>query len=101
MRKNGDYFLTSFGKVVYEAQILIKKTKQYFWKLKAIDSSSHGLTIEERSKIIDVLIADKELKEILLSPNKNETVEKNINQQLISPQQCPDQKPLTQQPSAF
>jgi len=53
MRKNGDYFLTSFGKVVYEAQSLIENARQNYWKLKAIDSiesSDHGLTPEERGK---------------------------------------------------
>jgi predicted transcriptional regulator len=47
IRRNGNYFLTSFGKVVYEAQMLIGKAKQSYWKLKAIDSiesSSHELT---------------------------------------------------------
>src|SRR6266516_3828493 len=37
-RSNGKYSLTSFGKIVYEAQILIGKAKQNYWKLKAIDS---------------------------------------------------------------
>jgi predicted transcriptional regulator len=38
LRKNGKYFLTSFGKVVYEAQDLIGKAIQHLSKLKAIDS---------------------------------------------------------------
>jgi len=90
MRKNGrNYFLTSFGKVVYEAHILIGKGIQNYWKLKVIDSliesSSNGLTIEERNKIIDSLIED-DFKE-LLSPNNGKVVEEAINQPLVAPNQ--------------
>jgi len=94
-RSNGKYSLTSFGKIVYEAQILIGRAKQNYWKLKAIDSiesSSRKMTTEERNKIIDTLIVDNELKEMLLCPNKNKAVEKNINQPLFAPQQYSDQK---------
>jgi len=78
-RINGKYFLTSFGKVVYEAQLLIEKAKQNFWKLRAIDSvesSARGLSLEERSKIIETLIVDDDLKEILLDRNITNLVEK-------------------------
>lgn len=37
-RKNGKHFLTSFGRIVYEAQDLIGKADQYSSKFKAIDS---------------------------------------------------------------
>ena len=36
-RKNGKYFLTSFGRIVYEAQELIGKAVQYSSKFMAID----------------------------------------------------------------
>jgi hypothetical protein len=87
-RINGKYFLTSFGKVVYEAQILIGKAKQNFWKLRAIDSiisSARGMSSEERSKIIETLIVEDDLKEILLGRNQTNPVEKNINQQVTTP----------------
>jgi hypothetical protein len=35
-RRNGKFFLTSFGKVVYQALILIGKAQQNCWKLKAV-----------------------------------------------------------------
>jgi DNA-binding HxlR family transcriptional regulator len=76
MRKNGDYFLTSFGKVVYEAQSLIENARQNYWKLKAIDSiesSDQGLTPEERSKVVDSLKLDNVLKEGLISRYKIKT----------------------------
>lgn len=70
--------------------MLIEKAKQNYWKLKAIDSiesSSHELTAGERSKIIDTLVVDNELKEILLSPNKNKAPEKVQTTQQVIPAQ--------------
>jgi len=84
-RRSGRYFLTSLGKVVYQAQILIGKAQQDYWKLKAIDSiesSNNALTLEERDRFINSLIADNDLKEILLSSSKE-----NNDQELIAPQQ--------------
>jgi predicted transcriptional regulator len=37
-RKNKRYFLTSFGKIVYNAQKTIEMAAKDRWKLKAIDS---------------------------------------------------------------
>jgi hypothetical protein len=59
LRKNGKYFLTSFGKVVYEAQELIGKAVQQSSKLKAIDSiESAEFPSSELSKVIDTLITN-------------------------------------------
>jgi len=73
-RKNGNYFLSSFGKVVYEAQMLIEKGIQNYWKLKAIDSieSSPGspqLPAEEYNRLIATLIECNEIKDILIRNN--------------------------------
>jgi predicted transcriptional regulator len=73
-RKNGKYFLTSFGKVVYEAHTLIGRARQNYWKLKAFDaieSSNAALAPEERGRLINSLIEDNDLKQILLSSNEN------------------------------
>lgn len=73
-RRRGRYYLTSFGKVVYEAQMLIGRAQQNYWKLKAIDtieSSNDALTPEQRTRFIDSLIADSDLKRILLSGKEN------------------------------
>lgn len=78
-RKRGRYYLTAFGKVVYEAQMLIGRAQQNYWKLKAIDtieSSNDALTPEQRNRFIDTLIVDNDLKKILLSGKEN-------NQELI------------------
>src|SRR2546426_12412005 len=66
LRKNGNYFLTSFGKVVYEAHELIGKAIQHLSKLKAIDSiESAEFPASELSKVIDTLINNNKLKEII------------------------------------
>jgi hypothetical protein len=75
IRTNGRYFLTSFGKLVYEAQVIIGKGTENYWKLKAIDSfqmssPSPQLSAEEYARIIDNLLeGNSELKDIVLRHN--------------------------------
>jgi hypothetical protein len=77
--KNGKYFLTSFGKVVYEAQELVGNAFQHSSKLKAIDSiESTEFPAAERKRIIDTLIDNSKIKEILVSPHYNIVAEKEI-----------------------
>jgi hypothetical protein len=79
-RKNGKYILTSFGKAVYEVHTLIGKAQQNYWKLKAVDameSSTKALAPEERERFINSLIEDNDLKQILLSSNKNKELVKS------------------------
>ena len=65
---NAKYYLTSFGKVVYEAQKLIGKGMQDYWKLKAIDSmESVEISTDERGKMIDTIIETEEIKNILIN----------------------------------
>jgi len=76
IRKSGNYFLSSFGRVVYEAQMLIEKGIQNYWKLKAIDSietsSVHTqLPIEEYNRFIDTLVDGNDIKDILLKNYNN------------------------------
>ena len=72
-KKNGKYSITSLGKVVYEAQVLIGKGVQYSSKLVAIDSIEKSeIPVEQRNKIIDALVIDSKIKEILSShPHNN------------------------------
>jgi len=72
MRKSSKYFLTSFGKVVYESQMLIGQAIENYWIPKAIDSieaspPDHDLSAEERKRIIDALIESSNIKNILLN----------------------------------
>jgi hypothetical protein len=66
-RKNGKHALTTFGKVVYYAQITIENATNYYWNLKAIDSleTSNDLPVEERKKLVDSLIENVGIREIL------------------------------------
>jgi predicted transcriptional regulator len=66
-RKNGKHFLTAFGKVIYDAQVTVKKAVESYWKLKAIDSIdlSDEITVKERDKLIQTLVDDAEIREIL------------------------------------
>ena len=59
MKKSSKYFLTSFGKVVYESHMLIGHAIENYWKLKAIDSIEtslldHDISVEERKRIINM-----------------------------------------------
>jgi hypothetical protein len=92
-RKNGNYFVTSFGKIVYDAQLMIGKAVESYWKLKALDSfdissDSPQLPAEEHSRIIDTLInGNNEIKDILYRYNNKDDIaapkkEKDCNQQL-------------------
>ena len=67
-RKNRKYFLTAFGKIVYDGHVTIKKAAENDYKLRAIDSMdlSSDITKYERSNLIDSLLDDKKIKEILM-----------------------------------
>ena len=67
-KRNGRYNLTTFGKIVYEFQLIIENALENRWKLKAIDSLelSKDLPEEDRQKIIDTLIENQGLKQILI-----------------------------------
>ena len=88
-RTNGKYFLTSFGRIVYEAQELIGKAVQYSSKFKAIDSlETSEFPAAERNNIIDTLINNSKIKDILVGHKYNKYIhEKEIayNEELIVP----------------
>lgn len=87
IRQNGSYLLTSFGKVVYEAHVLIGQAIENYWKLNGIDSIKM-LPTAERERVIDTLIENNNIKNILLECNSHHTasaekVKNNDNQELI------------------
>ena len=77
-RKNKRYFLTSFGKIVYDAQKRIEMAAEDHWKLKAIDSiiraDNRGLPAEEFNKIIDTLIKNQQIKDILFGSHHRQQI---------------------------
>ncbi|MCD6037421.1 MAG: hypothetical protein K0S67_1309 [Nitrososphaeraceae archaeon] len=63
-KKDGNYRLTSFGKVFYNLQITAENALSSYWKLKAIDSFDN-LSKEEYHRFIDSLIDDYNIKRML------------------------------------
>jgi hypothetical protein len=88
-REMGNYSLTTFGILVYHTQETIGRAVDQYWKFKAIDSiraSGNGeLPQEQVHIIIDKLIANQEIKNILIKQIKEKPpiYETEINQ--ISP----------------
>jgi hypothetical protein len=63
----GKYNVTSFGKVIFTLVNMLDKAAQEHWKLQAIDVLNSAKTMRtNKSKVIDILLDDIEIKEILL-----------------------------------
>ena len=71
-RNNGKLVLTAFGKIVYKVQKTVENASKNQWKLRAIDSIelSDELPGEERKKLLESLIDNKQLREILSAYQK-------------------------------
>jgi predicted transcriptional regulator len=67
-KKRGKYLLTTFGKIVFDAQLTVETALGSYWKLRAIDSleMSNELPKEEQQKLIDALLDNQEIKGILI-----------------------------------
>ena len=67
-RKNGKYYLTTLGKVLYELQLVLGLAIDNFWKLKAIDSLQNpdNLPETELTRLIDTIIDSEELKNVII-----------------------------------
>ena len=70
-RQKGRYFVTAFGKVIYDVHRLLVTAVKNHWKLKAIDSLGNQILLpkEERAKIIERMIGNQQIRQILLSPD--------------------------------
>jgi predicted transcriptional regulator len=68
VRRNGKYFLTSLGKIVYDAQKMIGNAVGEYWKLKAVDTLeiTDQMPKEEYNRIINALIENEKIKEGLI-----------------------------------
>ena len=66
-KKDNKYFLTTLGKVMYDAQATIENALNNYWKIRAIDSlgGGEGIPAEEQKKLIETLIQDQGIKNIL------------------------------------
>jgi len=67
-RVEGRYALTTFGSVVYEAQLRLAVAVNNRWKLKAFDTlySDNTIPVSERSQLMNQIISDTGKNEIIL-----------------------------------
>ena len=76
-RKKGKYYLTTFGKIVFDALTHVQQKIEYaitnIWKLKAIDSLEvyEKTSKEELERIIDVLLDNNEIKDVIKEPHSS------------------------------
>ena len=72
VRRNGRYFITTLGKVMYELQSILGVALNNYWKLKAIDSleAPASLPEHELNKLIESLLENTVLKNIVLAKVK-------------------------------
>jgi hypothetical protein len=74
-KKQGQYHLTSLGKVVYNAHTVIGRALSYYWKMRAIESiqSSAGLEFarDDMLMLIQRLIDNHQIRDILLKSLPN------------------------------
>jgi predicted transcriptional regulator len=80
-RKNGEYILTAFGKIVYESKVTIENAVNNYWRLKAIDSleTTSEVPKEEQQKLIATLLDNEEIREILVRGASAEPTLKTMN----------------------
>lgn len=66
-RNRGRYSLSCLGRVVYDVQMTIGRTLQYYWKLKAIESMQNSdISEQDFSSLVNSLIDNYELKDIFM-----------------------------------
>ena len=70
-RQKGKYYVSAFGKVIFDSHSLLGTAIKNYWKLKAIDylgvANDSKMPKEQREKIIEGLIDNPQLKDISLS----------------------------------
>jgi predicted transcriptional regulator len=71
-RRNGRYYPTTLGKVLYELQNILGIALNNYWKLKAIDSLQNppGLPESELNQLVDSLLENTVLKNIIVAKVK-------------------------------
>jgi hypothetical protein len=67
-RKNGKYYITTMGKIIYELQNVVGIAVNNYWKLKAIDTLriQDKLPEDQIAKLIDTLVENQDLRDIIL-----------------------------------
>ena len=71
-RNRGKYSLSCLGKVVYDVQLIIGRTLQNYWKLKAMESMQYSeIPEQDFSKLANSLIDNYQLKNTFM---KSQTI---------------------------
>ena len=67
-RRDNNYFLTAFGKVLHDAQATIENALTNYWRIKVVDTLdvADGVPADEQKKLLETLIKDQEIKSILM-----------------------------------
>jgi len=67
-RRDNNYFLTAFGKVLYDAQGTIENALKNYWRIKVVDTLdvADGVPPDEQKRLVETLISDQEIKSILM-----------------------------------
>jgi predicted transcriptional regulator len=86
-RHNSRYSLTTLGKVVYDAHMIIAKTLSYYSRLKAIESIelSYGEAFpkEELARLIDALIDNHQIKDMIMKRNSGRLAKEDTKMHLV------------------
>jgi predicted transcriptional regulator len=69
IRRGREYTLTSFGRLIYWANMDLAKASEYLLKLKAIDmiKTNKKISPDEYRKLVDSVIDDTELKNTIIN----------------------------------
>ena len=86
-RCNSRYSLTTLGRVVYDAHMIIGKALSYYSRLKAIESieMSYGAAFpkEELARLIDSLIDDHQIKDMIMKRNSGRLGKEDTKMHLV------------------
>jgi DNA-binding HxlR family transcriptional regulator len=86
-KQSGRYFLTSYGRIIRSSLDIMNKASIYYTKLVAIDAieasniNNNTFPEEERKNIVQILVQNKQVRDILLKGDiKRTIVEDNESQ---------------------
>jgi hypothetical protein len=86
-RCNSRYSLTTLGKIVYDAHMIIGKALSYYSRLKAIESieMSYGVAFpkEELAQLIDALIDNHQIKDMIMKRNSARSTKEDTKMHLV------------------
>jgi hypothetical protein len=68
-RQDHNYYLTTFGHIIYQVLLTMQGAMDECWKLKAIDSLNNDIPARERKAIIDSMINNEQIKELFYRTN--------------------------------